>query len=97
MTAGMASLNLDASSTEFPFVDDIAFEEVKMLLEMARNRLMVGDVYTSMRYITLAQQVLLMLVLPSSLVHEHLKSHQLHRTTRQYAILNGKFSAVSRF
>ena len=64
MTAGMASLNLDASSTEFPFVDDIAFEEVKMLLEMARNRLMVGDVYTSMRYITLAQQV--QPIIPSS-------------------------------
>jgi len=26
-------------------------------MEMARNRLMAGDVYMSMRYITLAQQV----------------------------------------
>lgn len=37
--------------------NEIAFGEVQMLLEMARNRLLAGDVYTSMRYITLAQQV----------------------------------------
>jgi hypothetical protein len=37
--------------------DDIAVAEMKMLVEMAGNRLMAGDVYMSMRYITLAQQV----------------------------------------
>jgi hypothetical protein len=37
--------------------EDIAVAEMKMLVEMAGNRLMAGDVYTSMRYITLAQQV----------------------------------------
>jgi hypothetical protein len=37
--------------------DDIAVAEMKMLVEMARQRLMAGDVYMSMRYITLAQQV----------------------------------------
>jgi hypothetical protein len=30
---------------------------MQMLMEMARNRLMAGDVYMSMRYMTLAQQV----------------------------------------
>jgi hypothetical protein len=56
MAAGMASLMLNAGQVENP-ADEIAFAEVKMLLEMARTRLMAGDVYTSMRYITLAQQV----------------------------------------
>merc|ERR1719235_947623 len=37
--------------------DDVAVAEMKMLMEMARSRLLVGDVYMSMRYITLAQQV----------------------------------------
>jgi hypothetical protein len=37
--------------------DDVAVAEMKVLMEMARNRLLVGDVYMSMRYITLAQQV----------------------------------------
>jgi hypothetical protein len=37
--------------------DDIAVAEMKMLVEMAGKRLMAGDVYMSMRYITLAQQV----------------------------------------
>jgi hypothetical protein len=37
--------------------DDVAVAEMKMLMEMASNRLLVGDVYMSMRYITLAQQV----------------------------------------
>jgi hypothetical protein len=36
---------------------EVAVAEMKMLMEMARNRLLAGDVYTSMRYITLAQQV----------------------------------------
>jgi hypothetical protein len=37
--------------------DDISVAEMRMLVEMAGNRLMAGDVYMSMRYITLAQQV----------------------------------------
>ena len=37
--------------------DDVAVAEMKMLMEMARSRLLVGDVQMSMRYITLAQQV----------------------------------------
>jgi hypothetical protein len=56
MAAGVAGLMLNAGTLEPP-TDEIIFAEVKMLLEMARNRLMAGDVYTSMRYITLAQQV----------------------------------------
>ena len=37
--------------------DEVAVAEMKMLMEMARSRLLVGDVQMSMRYITLAQQV----------------------------------------
>jgi hypothetical protein len=37
--------------------DYVAVAEMQMLMEMARNRLMAGDVYMSMRYMTLAQQV----------------------------------------
>jgi len=37
--------------------DSIAVGEMQMLLEMASQRLLAGDVYMSMRYITLAQQV----------------------------------------
>jgi hypothetical protein len=58
-SAAMASQvgHLPADLPAMPQQDEVAFGEVKMLLEMARNRLMAGDVYTSMRYITLAQQV----------------------------------------
>jgi hypothetical protein len=37
--------------------DSIAVAEMQMLVEMAGKRLMAGDVYMGMRYITLAQQV----------------------------------------
>jgi hypothetical protein len=37
--------------------DDVAVAEMQMFMEMARSRLLAGDVYMSMRYITLAQQV----------------------------------------
>jgi hypothetical protein len=57
-TAAMTAESLAMSLSQFqPKEDEVAFAEVKMLLEMARSRLMAGDVYTSMRYITLAQQV----------------------------------------
>jgi hypothetical protein len=54
--AGLGNLALDASNVEGP-QDQIAVAEMKMLVEMAGNRLMAGDVYMGMRYITLAQQV----------------------------------------
>ena len=42
-------------------VDDkpnaMAMEEIKMLIEMAGKRLLAGDVFMSMHYINLAQQV----------------------------------------
>jgi hypothetical protein len=56
MAAGMASLMMSPGQLEHQ-ADETVFAEVQMLLEMARNRLMAGDVYMSMRYITLAQQV----------------------------------------
>lgn len=56
MAAGMASLMMNPGQLEQQ-ADGTVFAEVQMLLEMARNRLMAGDVYMSMRYITLAQQV----------------------------------------
>jgi type IV secretory pathway VirB10-like protein len=37
--------------------DAIAMKEVKMLVEMAGKRLLAGDVFMSMHYINLAQQV----------------------------------------
>jgi hypothetical protein len=52
----MGSYALDASPVEDK-PDGIAVAEMKMLVEMAGKRLMAGDVYMSMRYITLAQQV----------------------------------------
>jgi hypothetical protein len=52
----MGSYALDASPVEDK-PDGIAVAEMKMLVEMAGNRLMAGDVYMGMRYITLAQQV----------------------------------------
>jgi propanediol dehydratase small subunit len=58
MAAGMALMNQQSTvpgAEGKP--DDIAVAEMKMLVEMAGNRLMAGDVYMSMRYITLAQQV----------------------------------------
>jgi hypothetical protein len=57
MTAGMGSLAMSMGANLDYQQNEIAFGEVQMLLEMARNRLLAGDVYTSMRYITLAQQV----------------------------------------
>jgi hypothetical protein len=56
LAAGMGNLAVDASNVESP-PDGIAVAEMKMLVEMAGNRLMAGDVYMGMRYITLAQQV----------------------------------------
>jgi hypothetical protein len=56
LTGGMGSYALDASPVEDK-PDGIAVAEMKMLVEMAGNRLMAGDVYMGMRYITLAQQV----------------------------------------
>merc|ERR1719326_2852446 len=53
MMPGMASLMMNASDP-VERVDDVSVAEVKMLLEMASNRLLAGDVYMSMRYITLA-------------------------------------------
>jgi hypothetical protein len=56
MLAGMMSLQMAASNAdEHPTA--IAVAEMKMLMEMAANRLLAGDVYTSMKYITLANQV----------------------------------------
>jgi hypothetical protein len=37
--------------------DGIAMDEIKMLVEMAGKRLLAGDVFMSMHYINLAQQV----------------------------------------
>jgi hypothetical protein len=37
--------------------DTIPVSEMQMLMEMASQRLLAGDVYMAMRYITLAQQV----------------------------------------
>jgi hypothetical protein len=52
----MKSLQMAASNMdEHPAA--IAVAEMKMLMEMAANRLLAGDVYTSMRYISLANQV----------------------------------------
>jgi hypothetical protein len=58
LTAAVGSLALDASQVgaqDQP--DSIAVAEMQMLVEMAGKRLMAGDVYMGMRYITLAQQV----------------------------------------
>jgi hypothetical protein len=58
ITGGVGSMVLNASHGQVEGKpDDIAVAEMKMLVEMAGNRLMAGDVYMSMRYITLAQQV----------------------------------------
>jgi len=51
-----ASLPMSGSTADGT-PDDIAVAEMKKLVEMAGNRLMAGDVYMSMRYIPLAQQV----------------------------------------
>jgi hypothetical protein len=56
ITAAIGSSAMYASHLEEQ-PDDLAVAEMKLLMEMARSRLLVGDVYTSMRYITLAQQV----------------------------------------
>jgi hypothetical protein len=56
LTGGMGSFAPDASNVDDQ-PDGIAVAEMKMLVEMAGNRLMAGDVYMGMRYITLAQQV----------------------------------------
>jgi hypothetical protein len=50
MTAGMGSVANQGT-------DKQAVEEMKMLMEMAANRLLTGDVYMTMRYISLAQQI----------------------------------------
>jgi hypothetical protein len=55
LAAGMGNMALDPSTVDA--TDGIAVAEMKMLVEMAGNRLMAGDVYMGMRYITLAQQV----------------------------------------
>jgi hypothetical protein len=62
LAAGMAAMGvsnlpgMDGNSADGQ-PDGIAVAEMKMLVEMAGNRLMAGDVYMGMRYITLAQQV----------------------------------------
>jgi hypothetical protein len=56
LTAGMGNLAAMADPVGAN-PDGIATAEVQMLIELARNRLLAGDVYMSMRYITLAQQV----------------------------------------
>jgi len=56
-TAGMGSFAMNATNTDGNQAEDVAVAEMKMLVEMAGKRLMAGDVYMSMRYITLAQQV----------------------------------------
>jgi hypothetical protein len=40
-----------------PEMDEIAASEMNKFLEMASNRLLAGDFATSMRYLTLAQQI----------------------------------------
>jgi hypothetical protein len=62
ITAGMGSSVMNVSRKSSVDIvdehsDDIAASEMHMLVEMARQRLLAGDVYMSMRYITLAQQV----------------------------------------
>ena len=59
LSVGLGNLALDASgaSNAEGGTDPISVAEMKMLVEMAGNRLMAGDVYMGMRYITLAQQV----------------------------------------
>jgi hypothetical protein len=56
MTAAMGNLAVIANHVDTD-QNDIATAEIQMLVELARNRLLAGDVYMSMRYITLAQQV----------------------------------------
>jgi hypothetical protein len=56
-SAMLASLPVDEQLDDKGDSDYVAVAEMKMLMEMASNRLMAGDVYMSMRYITLAQQV----------------------------------------
>jgi hypothetical protein len=56
ITPGMGSPVMLASDVDQQ-PNDAAVAEMQMLMEMARNRLMAGDVYMSMRYITLAQEV----------------------------------------
>lgn len=53
MTAGAGSLGRRPSNE----VEACAFAEVKTLLAMAGDRLLAGDVYMSMKYIELAQQI----------------------------------------
>jgi hypothetical protein len=62
ITAGMGTLDMNVSRKSSVDIADenadvIAASEMQMLVEMARQRLLAGDVYMSMRYITLAQQV----------------------------------------
>jgi hypothetical protein len=53
MKAGMGSMVMHSNDV----FDGHAVEEMKTLVEMAANRLLTGDVYMSMRYIALAQQI----------------------------------------
>jgi hypothetical protein len=54
---GMGSVVMNDVSYLNTVQDDDVFAEMKLLLEMAANRLMAGDVDISMRYIALAQQI----------------------------------------
>lgn len=56
MAAGMGSLVMDSNRLGTG-LDAYAFDEVKTLLAMAGDRLLAGDVYLSMKYIELAQQI----------------------------------------
>jgi hypothetical protein len=56
-TLGNLAMDVNNASNADGQPDGIAVAEMKMLVEMAGNRLMAGDVYMGMRYITLAQQV----------------------------------------
>jgi hypothetical protein len=56
MMATMASFGMIPQAQD-ESQDTIPVSEMQMLMEMASQRLLAGDVYMAMRYITLAQQV----------------------------------------